>query len=93
MTNTNVVGAYRGAGRPEAIYLIERLMDSAFEMEIPQDEIRRKNLILPEQMPYTTAMGEKFDSGNFPKILQQAIDKSDLSNFDKRKKLSNSKNF
>jgi carbon-monoxide dehydrogenase large subunit len=77
MTNTNVVGAYRGAGRPEAIYLIERLMDqAAAEMKMDPAELRRRNFIQPSQMPYKTPMGEKFDSGNFPhmhdRILQQA---------------------
>ena len=67
LTHTNLVSAYRGAGRPEAIYLVERLMDqAAAEMKIDPAELRRRNFIQPAQMPYTTPMGETFDSGNFP---------------------------
>ena len=66
LTHTNMVSAYRGAGRPEAIYLIERLMDqAAAEMKMDPAELRRRNLIPPTAMPYTTPMGETFDSGNF----------------------------
>ena len=58
LTNTNVIGAYRGAGRPEAIYLIERLMDrAAAELKIDPAELRRRNLVQPEQMPYRNADG------------------------------------
>ena len=65
LTHTNLVSAYRGAGRPEAIYLIERLMDqAAAEMRIDPAELRRRNLIPANAMPYTTPMGETFDSGN-----------------------------
>jgi carbon-monoxide dehydrogenase large subunit len=89
LTNTNVVGAYRGAGRPEMIFLIERLMDqAAAEMKIDPAELRRRNLIQPEQMPYTSPMGEKFDSGNFPHMLERILDKADWAGFDKRKKES-----
>jgi len=89
LTNTNVVGAYRGAGRPEMIFLIERLMDqAAAEMKIDPAELRRRNLIQPGQMPYTSPMGEKFDSGNFPHMLERILDKADWAGFDKRKKES-----
>jgi len=78
LTNTNLVGAYRGAGRPEAIYLIERLMDqAAAEMKIDPAELRRRNFIQPGAMPYTTPMGEKFDSGNFPHMLDRILEQSD----------------
>ncbi len=86
LTNTNVVSAYRGAGRPEAIYLIERLMDqAAAEMKIDPADLRRRNLIQPTQMPYTTPMGEKFDSGNFPHMLDRILQASDWAGFEKRR--------
>ena len=70
ITNTNVVSAYRGAGWPEGIFLIERLMDqAAAELQIEPAELRRRNLIPPASMPYKTPMGEIFDSGDFPHIL------------------------
>jgi carbon-monoxide dehydrogenase large subunit len=89
LTNTNVVGAYRGAGRPEMIFLIERLMDqAAAEMKIDPAELRRRNMIQPGQMPYKSPMGEKFDSGNFPHMLDVVLEKSDWTGFDKRKQES-----
>jgi aerobic carbon-monoxide dehydrogenase large subunit len=89
ITNTNVVGAYRGAGRPEAIFLIERLMDqAAAEMKMDPAELRRRNLIQPSQMPYTTPMGEKFDSGNFPHMLDRILEHADWKGYDKRRKAS-----
>lgn len=89
ITNTNVVSAYRGAGRPEAIYLIERLMDrAAAELKIDPAELRRRNLIQPSAMPYKTPMGEMFDSGDFPHILERALAESDWSGFEQRKRES-----
>jgi carbon-monoxide dehydrogenase large subunit len=89
LTNTNVVGAYRGAGRPEMIFLIERLMDqAAAEMKIDPAELRRRNMIQPGQMPYKSPMGEKFDSGNFPHMLDVVLEKADWTGFDKRKQES-----
>jgi aerobic carbon-monoxide dehydrogenase large subunit len=89
LTNTNVVGAYRGAGRPEMIFLIERLMDqAAAEMKIDPAELRRRNMIQPGQMPYKSPMGEKFDSGNFPHMLDRILEKADWAGFEKRKKES-----
>jgi carbon-monoxide dehydrogenase large subunit len=74
LTHTAPTAAYRGAGRPEAIYIIERLFDAAArELGLDPAEIRRRNLIRPEQMPYTNAMGQVYDSGNFGSILQQAL--------------------
>jgi aerobic carbon-monoxide dehydrogenase large subunit len=74
LTNTAPTSAYRGAGRPEAIYLIERLFDvAARELGLDPAEIRRRNLIQPEQMPYTNAMGQVYDSGKFGLILDQAL--------------------
>ncbi len=86
MTNTNMVGAYRGAGRPEAIYLVERLMDqAAAEMKMDPAELRRRNFIQPAQMPYKTPMGEKFDSGNFPHMLERILDKADWKGYAARR--------
>jgi carbon-monoxide dehydrogenase large subunit len=86
LTHTNVVSAYRGAGRPESIYLIERLMDqAAAEMKVDPSELRRRNLIQPAQMPYTTPMGEKFDSGNFPHMLDRILAAADWKGFEQRR--------
>jgi aerobic carbon-monoxide dehydrogenase large subunit len=86
MTNTNLVGAYRGAGRPEAIYLLERLMDqAAAEMKMDPAELRRRNFIQPSQMPYKTPMGEKFDSGNFPHMLDRILDQADWKGYPARR--------
>ncbi|HWK47653.1 MAG TPA: xanthine dehydrogenase family protein molybdopterin-binding subunit [Stellaceae bacterium] len=74
LTHTAPTAAYRGAGRPEAIYLIERLFDAAArQLGLDPAEIRRRNLIQPEQMPYTNAMGQVYDSGKFGSILDQAL--------------------
>jgi aerobic carbon-monoxide dehydrogenase large subunit len=73
-TNTIPVEAYRGAGRPEAAYLIERLVDTcARELGLPQDEIRRRNMIPAEAMPYETALGESYDSGEFARVMQESM--------------------
>ena len=75
LTHTAPTAAYRGAGRPEAIYIIERLFDTAAQkLGLDPAEIRRRNLIAPEQMPYTNAMGQVYDSGQFGSILSQALD-------------------
>ena len=87
ITNTNFVGAYRGAGRPEAIFLIERLMDrAAAELKIDPAVLRRRNLIPPSAMPYRTPMGETFDSGNFPHMLDRALAAADWEGFESRRK-------
>ena len=73
-TNTVPVDAYRGAGRPESNYLVERLMDAA-AAELGEDPIafRRKNLVPPEAMPYRSAMGELYDSGEFARVLDAGL--------------------
>jgi len=74
LTNTAPTGPYRGAGRPEAIYIIERLMDAAArKLGLDPAELRRRNMIRPEQMPYKNAMGQSYDSGSFEKIMDQAL--------------------
>ena len=86
LTNTAPIGAYRGAGRPEGIYQIERLMDlAAREMGFAPDVLREKNLIRSESIPYTTQLGEVFDSGNFHEVLALAKNKMRWFDFDKRK--------
>jgi aerobic carbon-monoxide dehydrogenase large subunit len=85
LTNTAPTSAYRGAGRPEAIYIIERLMDAAARQTgIDQIELRRRNMIVPEQMPYTNAMGKTYDSGQFESVMNQATALAGWSGFDAR---------
>ncbi|SED43813.1 carbon-monoxide dehydrogenase large subunit [Rhizobiales bacterium GAS191] len=85
LTNTAPTAAYRGAGRPEAIYLIERLFDAAArKLGLDPAEIRRRNLITPEQMPYTNAMGQVYDSGKFGSIIDQALKLAEWRGFDSR---------
>lgn len=85
-TNTAPVDAYRGAGRPEAIYAIERLIDAAaFDVGISPAEIRRRNFIPPEAMPYSTALGSNYDSGNFQKNLEDALEHSNWSDVEARR--------
>ncbi|WP_416896140.1 MAG: xanthine dehydrogenase family protein molybdopterin-binding subunit [Minwuia sp.] len=86
LTNTTPVDAYRGAGRPEAIYLIERLVNKiAMETGLGPDEVRRRNFIKPEQLPYKTSTGETYDSGEFLKVMERALEESDWNGFDARK--------
>ena len=85
LTNTAPTAAYRGAGRPEAIYIIERLFDvAAQKLGLDPAEIRRRNLIAPEQMPYTNAMGQVYDSGKFGSILSQALELAKWDDFPAR---------
>lgn len=91
-TNTVPVDAYRGAGRPEAIYVIERLMDTAAqELGIGPEEIRRKNFIPVSAIPYTTATGCVYDSGEFERVMDRALEKADWSGFGSRKSQSAAK--
>jgi len=85
LTNTAPTSAYRGAGRPEAIYIIERLMDAAARQTgIDPVTLRRRNMIRPEQMPYTNAMGKTYDSGRFEQVLDKAIALAEWNGFDAR---------
>jgi carbon-monoxide dehydrogenase large subunit len=85
LTHTTPTGPYRGAGRPENIYIIERLMDAAARKTgLDAAEIRRRNLIKPEQMPYKNPMGQTYDSGNFPLMLEQGLKLAEYAGFDKR---------
>ena len=88
-TNTTLVSAYRGAGRPEGNYFMERLIDvAADEMGMDRVELRRRNLIRADEMPYDAPSGSQYDSGDFPAVLERAIAVSDWSGFDARKKES-----
>ena len=89
MTNTATTGAYRGAGRPEAIYLTERLMDAAArKLALDPAELRRRNMIRPEQMPYKNQMGQLYDSGAFEQILDQGLALADWQGFAARRTAS-----
>ena len=86
-TNTLPTAPYRGAGRPEASYLIERVIDAAAEKTgIDAAELRRRNLIAPGQMPYTTAFGNTYDSGDFPGAFERALTLANYAGFAARKK-------
>ncbi|TAJ38885.1 MAG: xanthine dehydrogenase family protein molybdopterin-binding subunit [Reyranella sp.] len=86
ITNTATIGAYRGAGRPECLLNLERLMDTASRQTgIDPAELRRRNFVQPSQMPYTTAMGEKYDSGDFNLFLTRTLEAADWNGFDARK--------
>jgi aerobic carbon-monoxide dehydrogenase large subunit len=88
-TNTTPVDAYRGAGRPEAIYVIERLMDHASrQFGMDQSTLRRKNFISASQMPYTSLAGELYDTGDFDKVLNRAELEADIAGFEARKERS-----
>jgi aerobic carbon-monoxide dehydrogenase large subunit len=85
LTNTTPTGPYRGAGRPEAIYLIERLLDAAARQTgIDPVELRRRNMIRPEQMPYTNAMNKTYDTGKFESVMNQGLALADWSGFARR---------
>ncbi|MET0506950.1 MAG: xanthine dehydrogenase family protein molybdopterin-binding subunit, partial [Burkholderiaceae bacterium] len=85
LTNTAATGPYRGAGRPESIFLIERLMDEAATATgLDRSEVRRRNMIKPQQMPYKNAMDQTYDSGKFESILDQGLEFADWKGFDAR---------
>jgi len=86
LTNTMATGAYRGAGRPEANFLIERLIErAAREMKLDPAEIRRRNFIQPGQFPYRTHLDDWYDGGEFAKVLQEALRLSKWDDFEKRR--------
>jgi len=88
-TNTVPVTAYRGAGRPEGNYYMERLIDTAAaQMNIDPAELRRRNHIRPEELPYKAPSGSVYDSGDFPAILDKALDAADWAGFPARKRES-----
>ena len=86
LTNTTPTGAYRGAGRPEGNYYMERLIDTAAaELGIDRVELRRRNHIRPEAMPYKAASAQLYDSGEFTAVLDKALALADWQGFDRRK--------
>ncbi|MEQ8653205.1 MAG: xanthine dehydrogenase family protein molybdopterin-binding subunit [Kiloniellales bacterium] len=85
-TNTVPVDAYRGAGRPEAAYLLERLVDEAGRvMGLSPIEIRDLNFVKPSDLPYDTGLGRIYDSGDFPRILHEACQRHGLDGLEARK--------
>jgi carbon-monoxide dehydrogenase large subunit len=85
-TNTVPVDAYRGAGRPESNYVVERVIDAA-AAEIGMDRValRRLNMVKPEAMPYRSAMNQTYDSGDFNRVLDAALAKMDWAGFEGRR--------
>lgn len=74
LTNTTPMGAFRGAGRPEAAAMLERLMDlAAAELDLDPAELRRRNFLQPEQFPYTTLTGASYDTGDYDLPLREAL--------------------
>src|SRR5216683_731618 len=89
LTNTTLMGAYRGAGRPEANYFMERLIDrAADEMGMNRLTLRKRNFIKPAQMPFAASSGVTYDSGDFQGVFNKALEISDHAGFAKRKKES-----
>ena len=87
MTNTAPVGAYRGAGRPEAVFIVERLFDAAArKIGMDPRAIRKANYIKPAQLPYTNAVGQVYDSGAFAHMLDRAAKLADWDGFNARKR-------
>jgi aerobic carbon-monoxide dehydrogenase large subunit len=92
MTNTVPTDAYRGAGRPEAAYLVERFVDHiARETGLTPDDIRRKNFVKPSQIPWKTALGDTYDSGDFEGVMRKGMDKADWKGFAARRASSAAK--
>ena len=91
-TNTTQVDAYRGAGRPEAIYLLERMIDrAARELKVDPLELRRINFIKKDNFPYQSSTGEMIDVGDFERVLTAAEKSADIEGFQRRKKESEAK--
>ncbi|ARQ02274.1 xanthine dehydrogenase family protein molybdopterin-binding subunit [Pseudorhodoplanes sinuspersici] len=91
LTNTSPVGPYRGAGRPEAAYFTERMIEhAARQIGIPSDEIRRRNLIPESKLPYTTPTFWVYDSGEFHRVMEKCLTVSDWNGYEARKKKSES---
>jgi aerobic carbon-monoxide dehydrogenase large subunit len=88
-THTVPTDAYRGAGRPEACYVLERLVEAAAaQTGIDRVELRRRNLIRREDMPYATPIGPVYDSGDFPRVYERLLELSDYAGFAGRRRLS-----
>jgi len=88
-THSRTLTTYRGAGRPEATLIVERMIDlAAHELGIDAVEIRRRNMIRPEQMPYRTAIGETYDCGEFEAVMDEALELADWAGFEARRAVS-----
>jgi aerobic carbon-monoxide dehydrogenase large subunit len=88
-THTPPTAPYRGAGRPEATYVIERLVDAAsVQLGIDPVELRRRNMLTPEQLPHKTPLGMVYDCGDFPALLTKTIQSADWDGFEHRRKKS-----
>ncbi len=88
-TNTLPLGPYRGAGRPEANYVLERLVEEAARVTgIDRAKLRRRNLIPRSAIPYKTAVGTTYDSGDFPTVFDKAMEQADYAGFNKRRRES-----
>ncbi|NKB21690.1 MAG: molybdopterin-dependent oxidoreductase [Alphaproteobacteria bacterium] len=86
VSNTPPTNPYRSAGRPECVFALERLIDTAArELDIDRIELRRKNLIRPDQLPYENPQGMLYDSGEFKRTLDIALEKADYANFETRR--------
>ncbi len=91
-TNTVPVDAYRGAGRPEAAYAVERAVDAAArDLGTDPAEFRRRNFIRPEQMPFRTAMATTYDSGEFARLMDAALDQGEAVGFPQRRAAARAK--
>ncbi|MEP4378545.1 MAG: xanthine dehydrogenase family protein molybdopterin-binding subunit [Alphaproteobacteria bacterium] len=89
MTNNVPIGPYRGAGRPEAAYILERMMDhAARELGIDRIELRRRNFVKPAQMPYTTSLNQVYDSGEFEAEMDKALALAEWDDFPARRAAS-----
>jgi carbon-monoxide dehydrogenase large subunit len=92
-SNTVPTDAYRGAGRPEACYVLERLADKAArELGIDRAEIRRRNLIPKKAMPYKTPIGPTYDCGDFPRVFERALAVSNYQDFERRRREAKRRN-
>ncbi len=89
LTNTTPVDAYRGAGRPESNYVVERLIDAAAgELGVDRAELRLKNMVPQSAMPFTTAMDQRYDSGDFALVYETALKRMDWAGFPARRAAS-----
>ncbi|MFO1351790.1 MAG: xanthine dehydrogenase family protein molybdopterin-binding subunit [Gammaproteobacteria bacterium] len=87
LTHTVPVDAYRGAGRPESIYVMERLIEKAArELKVDRAELRRRNFIPPAAMPFKTTAGEVYDTGEFAKVMDKALQQADWAGIGKRQR-------
>ena len=88
-TNTVPVDAYRGAGRPESNYVVERVIDAAAaELGMDRVQLRKLNMVKPDAMPYLSAMNQTYDSGDFLRVLDAALEKIDWAGFEGRRTAS-----